>query len=342
MDAFTLINWYYWKVSVVDLLGERYYSAGKFMKFAFVFPGQGSQSVGMMNGYADLPIVHETFSEASDILGQDFWSMVNDGPADDLNLTINTQPLMLMAGVAVYRAWTSLGGAKPAYLAGHSLGEYTALVASQALTFADALSLVRFRAQVMQEAVPEGVGGMAAILGLDDEAIRSICHEVTNNGAGESLEPANFNSPGQVVIAGHRNAVSQGIDLAKAKGAKRAVMLPMSIPSHCTLMRPAAEKMQQQLENTILHSPDIPILHNVDVQPHHDAGSIKDVLVQQLYSPVLWVDTIRAFANVDVTSVAECGPGKILAGLNKRIDRNLQQLSLADSEAIKQAIDSLK
>ncbi len=296
----------------------------------------------MMNGYADLPIVHETFTEASDILKQDFWAMVNDGPADDLNLTINTQPLMLMAGVAVYRAWTRCGGSKPCYFAGHSLGEYTALVASGALTFSDALSLVRFRAQVMQEAVPEGVGGMAAILGLDDESIQLICQEVTNNAADESLEPANFNSPGQVVIAGHRNAVLQGIELAKTKGAKRAVMLPMSIPSHCTLMRPAAEKMQQQLENTTLRSPDIPILHNVDAQPHHDAASIKDILIKQLYSPVLWVETIRAFAHADVTSVAECGPGKVLSGLNKRIDRNLQQLSLTDSEAIKQAMDSLK
>lgn len=312
------------------------------MKFAFVFPGQGSQSVGMMNDYVGLSIVHETFQEASDILKLDFWSMVNNGPAEELNLTINTQPLMLTAGVAIYRAWTSLGGVKPNYLAGHSLGEYTALVAAQALTFANALSLVRFRAQVMQEAVPEGVGGMAAILGLDDETIQLICHEVTNNGSNESLEPANFNSPGQVVIAGHRNAVLQGIESAKAKGAKRAVMLPMSIPSHCTLMRPAAEKMQQQLENTMLRAPDIPILHNVDVQPHHDIASIKDSLIKQLYSPVLWVETIRTFARADVTSVAECGPGKVLTGLNKRIDRNLQQLSLANSEAIKHVIDSLK
>lgn len=312
------------------------------MKFAFVFPGQGSQSVGMMNDYVGLSIVHETFQEASDILKLDFWSMVNNGPAEELNLTINTQPLMLTAGVAIYRAWTSLGGVKPNYLAGHSLGEYTALVAAQALTFANALSLVRFRAQVMQEAVPEGVGGMAAILGLDDETIQLICHEVTNNGSNESLEPANFNSPGQVVIAGHRNAVLQGIESAKAKGAKRAVMLPMSIPSHCTLMRPAAEKMQQQLENTMLRAPDIPILHNVDVQPHHDTASIKDSLIKQLYSPVLWVETIRTFARADVTSVAECGPGKVLTGLNKRIDRNLQQLSLANSEAIKHVIDSLK
>tara|TARA_R110002073_G_scaffold229245_4_gene390086 strand:- start:1569 stop:2507 length:939 start_codon:yes stop_codon:yes gene_type:complete len=307
------------------------------MKFAFVFPGQGSQSIGMMRGFGDLPTVRETFTEASDILSEDFWTMINDGPADDINITVNTQPLMLTAGIAVYRAWTNLGGTKPAFLAGHSLAEYTALVASDALTFADALSLVRFRAQVMQQAVPEGVGGMAAILGLDDNVIRSVCSEVTDHSDGESLEPANFNSPGQVVIAGHRNAVLKGIDLAKSKGAKRAVMLPMSIPSHCSLMNPAVKGMRQQLEKITLQSPTIPILHNVDVQMHHDATSIKDILVQQLYSPVRWADTIQTLATAGVTHIAECGPGKILTGLNKRIDKNIQNLSLTDSEAIRQA-----
>ena len=312
------------------------------MKFAFVFPGQGSQSVGMMNGYTDLPIVQETFQEASDILNQDFWSMVNNGPADDLNLTINTQPLMLTAGVAVYRAWTSLEGGKPAFLAGHSLGEYTALVAAEALSFSDALSLVRFRAQAMQQAVPEGVGGMAAILGLDNEIVETICHDITNRGKEESLEPANFNSPGQIVIAGHKNAILQGIEMAKSKGAKRAIMLPMSIPSHCSLMRPAAESMQQQLEQVMLHPPKIPILHNADVKPHSDTAGIKKILVQQLISSVRWVDTIRAFAAAGITHVVECGPGKVLAGLNKRIDQNLQQLSLANSETIKQAVNDLR
>ncbi len=296
----------------------------------------------MMNGYTDLPIVQETFQEASDILKQDFWSMVNTGPADDLNLTINTQPLMLTAGVAVYRAWTSLEGGKPAFLAGHSLGEYTALVAAEALSFADALSLVHFRAQAMQQAVPEGMGGMAAILGLDDEIIEAICHDITTQGKGESLEPANFNSPGQVVIAGHKNAVLQGIEMAKSKGAKRAIMLPMSIPSHCSLMRPAAERMQQQLEQVMLHPPKIPILHNADVKPHSDTAGIKKILVQQLISPVRWADTIRAFAAAGITHVVECGPGKVLAGLNKRIDQNLQQLSLANSETIKQAVNNLR
>lgn len=296
----------------------------------------------MMNGYADLPIVQETFTEASDILKQDFWSMVNTGPADDLNLTVNTQPLMLTAGVAVYRAWTSLGGGKPAYLAGHSLGEYTALVAAEVLSFTDALTLVRFRAQAMQQAVPEGVGGMAAILGLDDAIIETICRDISSQDNGESLEPANFNSPGQIVIAGHKNAILQGIEMAKSKGAKRAIMLPMSIPSHCSLMKPAADRMRLQLEYVAMQPPQIPILHNADVKPHAGTAAIQEILVQQLVSPVRWVDTIRAFAAAGITHVAECGPGKILAGLNKRIDQNLQQLVLADSEAIRQAVNNLK
>ncbi|SFP56235.1 [Acyl-carrier-protein] S-malonyltransferase [Nitrosomonas cryotolerans] len=312
------------------------------MKFAFVFPGQGSQSIGMMHGYSDIPIVHQTFIEASDILHQDFWAIINDNPIDDLNLTINTQPLMLIAGIAVYRAWMSLGGTEPAFMAGHSLAEYTALVASEALTFTDALSLVRFRAQVMQQAVPDGTGGMAAILGLDDDAIRAVCIEVTNNADGESLEPANFNSPGQVVIAGHRNAVSQGIKLAQTKGAKRAVMLPMSIPSHCTLMKSAAQEMYQQLEKIDFKPPRIPIFHNVDVQIHQSDAAIRDSLVKQLYSPVRWADTIQTLAAAGVTHIAECGPGKVLTGLNKRIDRDLHSLALTDSEAIRQAINILK
>ncbi|MDP1558852.1 MAG: ACP S-malonyltransferase [Nitrosomonas sp.] len=312
------------------------------MKFAFVFPGQGSQSVGMMNGYTDLPIVRDTFSEASDLLGQDFWTMVNDGSSDDLNLTINTQPLMLMAGVAIFRAWTNLGGSRPMFLAGHSLGEYTALVASEALTFADALTLVRFRAQVMQQAVPTDVGAMAAILGLDDDIVEAVCVEITNSSNGESLEPANFNSPGQVVIAGHKNAVLQGIELAKTRGAKRAVLLPMSIPSHCTLMHSAAQKMQQQLKQIKLQIPTIPILHNVDARQHYDVSSIKDILVKQLYSPIRWASTIQCFVTEGITHIAECGPGKVLAGLNKRIDGNLQSLTFIDSEAIRNATTILR
>lgn len=312
------------------------------MKFAFVFPGQGSQSVGMMTGYNDIPTVRDTFVEASDILAQDFWSLVNEGPAEDLNLTVNTQPLMLMAGIAVYRAWDALGGDKPSLQAGHSLGEYTALVASGALSFADGLKLVRFRAEVMQQAVPEGVGGMAAILGLEDTVVETVCNEVVALNNQESLEPANFNSPGQVVIAGHKNAVLKGIELAKKKGAKRAVMLPMSIPSHCLLMKPAAEKMQQQLSQTPFQSPSIPILHNADVQMHDDVDSIKAILTRQLFSPVRWVDTIKAFAAEGITHSVECGPGNILTGLNKRIDRNLHHVSLSSSDAIRQAVDNFK
>lgn len=312
------------------------------MKFAFVFPGQGSQSVGMTSGYADLPIVRDTFSEASDILGQDFWAMTNDGPSDDLNLTINTQPLMLIAGIATFRAWIDLGGSRPLFLAGHSLGEYTALVASEALTFSDALSLVRFRAQIMQQAVPADVGAMAAILGLENNVVETICTEIINNSDGESLEPANYNSPGQIVIAGHKNAVFKAIELAKIKGAKRAVLLPMSIPSHCALMHPAAQKMQQQLEQVELRAPAIPVLHNVDTLQHKDGSSIRDILVKQLYSPVRWTNIIQSFATAGITHIVECGPGKVLTGLNKRIDRNLQSLALTDSEAIRQAATILK
>lgn len=296
----------------------------------------------MMNGYSDLPVIQETFQEASDILKQDLWSMVVNGPADDLNLTINTQPLMLTAGIAVYRAWGSLGGEPPALMAGHSLGEYTALVASEALSFADALALVRFRAQAMQQAVPEGVGGMAAILGLDDEIIETICRDIASQNSEESLEPANFNSPGQIVIAGHKNAIVQGIELAKSKGAKRAIMLPMSIPSHCSLMKPAADSMRQQLDHVTMQPPRIPVLHNADVKTHSDTADIKEILIRQLTSPVRWVDTVKAFAANGVTHVVECGPGKVLAGLNKRIDPNLQQLSLTDGEAVKQAINHLR
>jgi [acyl-carrier-protein] S-malonyltransferase len=311
-------------------------------KFACVFPGQGSQSVGMMDGYTDFPIVRETFAEASDILGEDFWAMVRDGPADTLNLTINTQPLMLMAGVAVHRAWNTLGDVKPVFMAGHSLGEYTALVASGALAFSDALPLVRFRAEVMQEAVPEGAGAMAAILGLDDELVRVVCNEVTGSSHGELLEPANFNSPGQIVIAGHKNAVLRGMELAKLRGAKRAVLLTVSIPSHCSLMSPAAERLRERLEEVVLDVPEIPLLHNADVQQHEDPETIKEVLIQQLFSPVQWTEIIHSFAGAGITCVVECGPGKILSGLNKRISANLQSLALSDSAAIRNADSILR
>lgn len=306
-------------------------------KFACVFPGQGSQSVGMMKGYADFPVVRETFAEASDILGQDFWVMADEGPVDKVNLTLNTQPLMLMAGIAVFRVWESLGDVKPVFMAGHSLGEYTALVASGALLFADALALVRFRAEAMQEAVREGIGGMAAILGLDDEAVRAVCDEATSSSTGELLEPANFNSPGQIVIAGHKNAVLRGMELAKSNGAKLAVMLPVSVPSHCSLMGRAANEMQQRLERVNVRPPRIPLLHNADVQQHTDPNVIKNILVQQLCRPVRWTETVRSFAAAGVSHVVECGPGKVLSGLNKRIDKNLQSLALTDSVALRHA-----
>ena len=312
------------------------------MKCAFVFPGQGSQSVGMMAGYANLAVVRDTFTEASDTLGQDFWSMAIDGPAEEQNLTVNTQPLMLTAGVAVYRAWQSLDGTTPEILAGHSLGEYTALVIANALNFQDALTLVRYRAQVMQEAVPEGTGAMAAILGLDDAALTAICETVTANNETESLEPANFNSPGQIVIAGHKNAVLKGIELAKEKGAKRAVILPMSIPSHCRLMQPAAEQMRRKLAATPLQKPAITVLHNVDVAAHDNADAIREILARQLFSPVRWVDTIHKLAAEGVTHNVECGPGNILTGLNKRIERGLQHISLSSGEAIQQALATLR
>ncbi|MEN6629258.1 MAG: ACP S-malonyltransferase [Sulfuricella sp.] len=309
------------------------------MGFAFVFPGQGSQSVGMMNGFDGLPVVRKTFDEASDILKQDLWQMISSGSAEELNLTVNTQPLMLTAGVAVFRAWNELHGAQPTMLAGHSLGEYTALVASGALSFADALPLVRFRAQAMQGAVAEGVGGMAAILGLDDDLVIAVCAEAAQ---GEVLEAVNFNSPGQVVIAGNKAAVERGMALAKEKGAKRALPLPVSVPSHCALMRPAADALTQRLQTISIKAPQIPVLHNADVKSHSDGAAIKEALARQLYSPVRWVETVRSFADQGIAMLAECGPGKVLAGLNKRIDGNMQAFALADEAALRLAMDSLK
>ena len=307
-------------------------------KFAFVFPGQGSQSRGMMDGYADFPVARDTFAEASELLHQDLWQLVEEGSDAELNATVNTQPLMLTAGVAVYRAWQSLNGPAPALLAGHSLGEYTALVAGGALNFADALPLVRYRAECMQQAVPEGVGGIAAVLGLDDDAVRAVCQEAAQ---GEVLEAVNFNSPGQVVIAGNRAAVERGMELAKAKGAKRALMLPMSVPSHCSLLRGAAEKLRSYLNEVLVQAPSIPVLHNADVKSYTDAASIKDALVRQLYSPVRWVETIQAFGKQSMSHNVECGPGRVLVGLNKRIDTNQQALALSDGAALRAALTAL-
>lgn len=292
----------------------------------------------MMNGFADFPVVRDTFAEASEVLKQDLWQLASDGTDADLNATINTQPLMLTAGVAVYRAWQAQHGAQPALMAGHSLGEYTALTAAGALSFADALPLVRYRAECMQQAVPEGVGGIAAILGLDDETVRAVCRE---GAQGQVLEAVNFNSPGQVVIAGDRAAVERGMALAKEKGAKRALMLPMSVPSHCSLLRGAAEKLRTYLEGVPVRSPAIPVIHNADVVAYQDAAAIKDALVRQLYSPVRWVETVQSFGRQGIAHNVECAPGKVLAGLNKRIDSNQQALSIHDGEALKAALAAL-
>ena len=303
------------------------------MKFAFFFPGQGSQSVGMMQGLADIAVVRQTFNEASEILGQDFWTMVTE-PNEALNQTANTQPLMLTAGVATWRAWQEKSSLSPSIMAGHSLGEYTALVASGALAFDDALPLVRYRAEVMQNAVAEGVGAMAAILGLDDETVRQVCAE---GAQGEVLEAVNLNSPGQVVIAGNRAAVERGMELAKAKGAKRALGLPVSVPSHCALMKPAAEALAEYLQNVPMTASNVPVIHNADVLAYIDISQMKDALVRQLYSPVRWVESVQSAYNQGVTNSAECGPGKVLAGLTKRIVTELPCVALTSAEALIEA-----
>lgn len=299
-------------------------------KFAFFFPGQGSQSVGMMQGFENHAVVKQTFDEASTVLGVDFWKMATEAN-DAINLTENTQPIMLTAGVATWRVYQSLGGKLPTVMAGHSLGEYTALVAANAISFADALPLVKFRAQVMQQAVPEGQGAMAAILGLDDDAVRAVCNEAAQ---GEVVQAVNFNSPGQVVIAGNKAAVERGMELAKAKGAKRALPLPVSVPSHCDLMKPAAEKMREYLQNVTVHAPLVPVLHNADVAAYTDADQIKDALVRQLYSPVRWVETLQQLAAQEILTGAECGPGKVLAGLAKRIVAEMSCVALVNDESV--------
>jgi len=305
------------------------------MTLAIVFPGQGSQSVGMVQGFADLPVVEGTFREASALVGVDYWKMASEGPPEALALTVNTQPLMLIAGVACWRAWREKGGALPAFLAGHSLGEYTALVAAEALSFEDAVPLVRFRAQAMQEAVPEGTGGIAAVLGLDEAAIREVCAEAAQ---GRVVEPANLNSPGQIVIAGHRDAVERGMALAKARGAKRAVMLPMSAPSHCALMKPAAERLRERLAAVAMKAPAVPVVQNADVESFTDPARIRQALVEQLYRPVRWIETVEFLAAQGATVAVECGPGKVLTGLNKRIAGALDCRSVTDSAALAAAL----
>ncbi len=304
------------------------------MAFAFLFPGQGSQSLKMMDGFADLPVVKQTFDEASAALGEDLWAMLQADSADAINATVNTQPLMLAAGVATYRAWLAQGGALPAAVAGHSLGEYSALVAAGALDFADAVKLVRLRAEAMQDAVPAGEGAMAAILNLSDDDIRAACAEAAQ---GEVVEPVNFNSPGQVVIAGNKSAVERAMELCKAKGAKRALPLPVSVPSHCSLMKPAADKLAAALATIQINSPQIPVLHNADVAAYDNADQIRDALTRQLYRPVRWTETIQQLAAGGIVLMAECGPGKVLAGLAKRIDGNVNCHALTDAAKLEAA-----
>jgi len=308
------------------------------MKLAFVFPGQGSQAIGMMSGFAGHPVVRETFAEASAALGDDLWKLVEEGPAEALNLTTNTQPVMLTAGVAVYRAWLASGGAKPVVMAGHSLGEYTALVAAGALAFGDAVPLVRFRAQAMQDAVPAGVGAMAAIMGGDDDAVAAACVEAAQ---GQVVEPVNFNAPGQIVIAGHREAVERAIALAKQKGAKRGVLLPVSAPFHSSLLKPAADKLAVKLAQIAFSAPAIPVIHNVDVAEHAAPDAIRAALAQQAASPVRWTATVRRMIELGVTHVVECGPGRVLAGMNKRIADSIESFALIDSDAINETLTAL-
>lgn len=306
------------------------------MKLAMVFPGQGSQSAGMLAGYGDMPVIAEVLREASDVLGQDIAKLVAEGPAEELNKTVNTQPVMVTAGYAAYRAWLELGGAEPVVVAGHSLGEYTALVAAGAITFAQALPLVRQRAQAMQDAVPAGVGAMAALLGLEDDAARAACAESEQNG--EVVQAVNFNSPGQIVIAGHATAVQRAIVAAKAKGAKRAVILPVSAPFHSSLMAPAAARLREVLKTVDVQSPRIPVIHNIDAQTRTDPAAIREALVQQADHAVLWMDCVRAIAAAGATHVYECGPGKVLASLSKRIVPGLEGLALADRAGIDQGL----
>lgn len=306
------------------------------MNFAFFFPGQGSQSLGMMNGFNGSAVVKTTFDEASAALGQDLWTMMNGEDAGPINETVNTQPLMLAAGVATYRAYLEAGGKVPAVVAGHSLGEYTALVVAGALKFEDAVKLVRLRAELMQSAVPAGVGAMAAILGLEDEQVKNICAEAAQN---EVVEAVNFNSPGQVVIAGHTAAVGRAIALAKEAGAKRALPLPVSVPSHCSLMKPAAEKLAEALKDVEITCPKIEVIHNADVAAYTDVEQIKDALVRQLYSPVRWTETVNALVERGITESAECGPGKVLAGLAKRINKAAVCTALTNSEQVVAFID---
>jgi len=311
------------------------------MTFAFVFPGQGSQSVGMLNSISERPEIRATLEEASEVLGEDVAKLIAEGPAEALSLTTNTQPVMLTAGVAFYRAWLAAGGPAPSVMAGHSLGEYSALVASGVISFKDAVPLVRFRAEAMQSAVPVGTGGMAAILGLDDAAVIQVCAEASA-ASGSVVEAVNFNAPGQVVIAGSSDAVTKACELLKAAGAKRALPLPVSAPFHSSLLQPASEKLKSYLANIEFKAPTIPVINNVDVEILNDPAAIKDALVRQAAKPVRWQETIQAMASQGITQVVECGPGKVLAGLTKRINDQMTGVPVFDAVSLNEVLTSLK
>jgi len=311
------------------------------MTFAFVFPGQGSQSVGMLNSIASRPEVKATLQEASDALGEDVTKLIAEGPAEALSLTTNTQPVMLTAGVAFFRAWVAAGGALPKVMAGHSLGEYSALVAAGVISFKDAVPLVRFRAEAMQNAVPVGTGGMAAILGLDDAAVIQVCAQASDQ-SGSVVEAVNFNAPGQVVIAGASSAVTKACELLKAAGAKRALPLPVSAPFHSSLLKPASEKLEAYLAGIEFKVPAIAVINNVDVEVLNDPAAIKEALVRQAAKPVRWHETIQAMAKQGVTQVVECGPGKVLAGLTKRINDQLTGVPVFDEASLNEALAHLK
>lgn len=308
------------------------------MKTAFVFPGQGSQSVGMMDAWSENAVVQETMAQAGQALGQDLAGLISAGPAESLNLTTNTQPAMLLCSVAMYRAWLQAGGARPDMLAGHSLGEYSALVAAGAMALEDALRIVRIRADAMQSAVPVGQGAMAAILGLDDDVVRNICVSAAN---GQVVEAVNFNAPSQVVIAGHVAAVERACELAREAGARRALLLPVSAPFHSSLLRPAADVLREALAGVHIDSPQIPLLNNVDVASPDDPAAIREALERQAWHPVRWVELIQSMKAAGVTHIVECGPGKVLSGLVKRIDRELTALNITDPASMQQALDTI-
>jgi len=304
---------------------------------AFVFPGQGSQAIGMLNGFADNPVVRDTISEASEVLQLDLAKLIAEGPKESLDLTTNTQPVMLASAVAFYRAWVAAGGALPALVAGHSLGEYSALVAAGVIEFRDAVPLVRFRAQAMQEAVPVGQGGMAAILGLSDDDVRAACAEAAQ---GVVVEPVNFNAPAQVVIAGHKAAVERACEVAKSKGAKRALPLHVSAPFHSSLLKPASDRLREYLAGVEFSVPRIQLINNVDVAIESDSAAIKDASVRQAAAPVRWVESVQKMSALGITRVIECGPGKVLSGLVKRIDTQLSADAINDQASLEAILEA--